>query len=94
MLRLLDELGLRNKLTYYKSSVSTYYNNQLYPMMNPMDLIKFSPLKFHNRIRAGLTVLYLQRVKNWQKLAKITAMEWLTKFAGKEVTSVMWEPLL
>ena len=94
MLRLLRELGLEDRLKYYKSSVSTYCNNQLYPMMNPMDLIKFSPLKFHNRIRAGLTVLYLQRVKNWQKLAKITAMEWLTKFAGKEVTSVIWEPLL
>lgn len=94
MLRLLRELGLEDRLKYYKSSVSTYCNNQLYPMMNPMDLIKFSPLKFHNRIRAGLTVLYLQRVKNWQKLAKITAMGWLTKFAGKEVTSVIWEPLL
>jgi len=44
MLRLLEELGLRDKLTYYKSSVSTYYGNQLYPMMNPMDLLKFSPL--------------------------------------------------
>ena len=94
MLRLLEELGLRDKLTYYKSSVSTYYGNQLYPMMNPMDLLKFSPLKFHNRIRAGLVVLYLQNIKNWRKLAKISAMEWLTKFAGKQVTDVIWEPLL
>ena len=94
MIRLLEELGLRDKLTYYKSSVSTYYGNQLYPMMNPMDLIKFLPLKFHNRIRAGLVVLYLQNVKNWRKLAEISAMEWLTKFAGKQVTDVIWEPLL
>ena len=94
MIRLLEELGLRDKLTYYKSSVSTYYGDQLYPMMNPLDLIKFLPLKFHNRIRAGLVVLYLQNVKNWRKLAKISAMEWLTKFAGKQVTDVIWEPLL
>ena len=94
MIRLLEELGLRDKLTYYKSSVSTYYGSQLYPMMNPMDLIRFLPLKFHNRIRAGLVVLYLQNAKNWRKLAKISAMEWLTKFAGKQVTDVIWEPLL
>ena len=94
MIRLLEELGLRDKLTYYKSSVSTYYGSQLYPMMNPIDLIKFLPLKFHNRIRAGLVVLYLQNVKNWRKLAEISAMEWLTKFAGKQVTDVIWEPLL
>lgn len=94
LFKLLDELGIQDKLTFHKSSISTYYDNQLYPMMNPMDLIKFSPLYFHNRIRAGLVVLYLQKVKNWRKLASFTAMEWLTKFAGKQVTDVIWEPLL
>ena len=94
MMALLQELGISDKLTFHKSSVSTYYGGKLYPMMNPMDLIKFAPLKFHNRIRAGLSVLYLQKVKNWENLTTITAMEWLTKFAGKEVTDVIWEPLL
>ena len=94
LFKLLDELGLQDNLTFHKSSISTYYDNQLYPMMNPMDLIKFSPLYFHNRIRAGLAVLYLQKVKNWRKLASFTAMEWLTKFAGKQVTDIIWEPLL
>jgi protoporphyrinogen oxidase len=62
--------------------------------MNPIDLLNFSPLKFHNRIRAGLVVLYLQKLKNWEKLATITAMHWLKKYAGEQVTKIMWEPLL
>lgn len=94
MLALLDELELRNDLTYHKSSVSTYYDDHLYPMETPLDLIRFSPLKFHNRIRAGLCVLYLQQVKNWQGLTEITAIDWLRKWAGDEVTDVIWEPLL
>ena len=94
MLRLLEELDLLEGLTYHRSSVSTYYDGKLYPMMGPLDLIKFTPLSMLNRIRAGLSVLYLQRVKNWKRLTSITAMEWLTKYAGKQVTDVIWSPLL
>jgi protoporphyrinogen oxidase len=94
ILSLVDELGLKGKLEFYPSSVSTYYDDKLYPMMGPMDLIKFKPLSFINRIRAGVTVLWLQRVKDWKKLEKITALEWLRKYAGRQVTDVIWEPLL
>ena len=94
MMNLLSELGMSDKLIFHKSSVSTYYDGTLYPMKTPVDLIKFTPLKFHNRIRAGLSVLYLQKVKDWNKLTKITAMDWLTKYAGKEVTDIIWKPLL
>ena len=94
MIRLLKELNLENKLNFYKSSVSTFVNEKLYPMSNPTDLLKFSPLKFHNRVRLGLVVLYLQRVKNWQKLTEVSAIDWLNKYAGKEATKIVWEPLL
>lgn len=90
----LNELDLKDKLKFYKSSISTYYNNQLYPMTTPLDLLKFKPLKFHDRIRAGLSILYLQKIKNWKRLSSFTALKWLNKFAGKNVTKVIWEPLL
>ena len=94
MLKLLKELNLDESLTFHRSSVSTFIEGELYPMTNPFDLIRFSPLKLHNRIRLGLCVLYLQRIKKWQKLTKITALEWLNRFCGKEVTKVIWQPLL
>ena len=94
ILALAEELGFRDKLTYHKSSVSTYYDGTLYPMETPQDLIRFTPLSFINRIRAGVSVLYLQKVKNWRKLSDITALEWLRKNAGRQVTDVIWEPLL
>lgn len=94
MIALLQELGIYDKLTYHKSSVSTYYNDVLYPMETPLDLIRFTPLTFLNRIRAGVTMLYLQKVKNWHPLTAVTAIEWLTKYTGRQVTKVIWEPLL
>lgn len=94
MIALLKELGMEDDLSFYPSSISTYYKKKLYPMVSPLDLLKFTPLSFIDRIRAGLTVLYLQKVKNWQKLTSITAIDWLNKYAGTKVTSVIWEPLL
>ena len=94
ILGLVKELGLEDKLTFHKSSVSTYYGDTLYPMETPIDLIRFKPISFIDRIRAGVTVLYLQKVKNWRKLENITALEWLRKYAGRAVTDVIWEPLL
>ncbi len=94
MLRLLDEIDLKDDLTYYPSSVSTYYDGKLYPMMGALDLLRFTPLSLVNRVRAGVSVLYLQRVKNWKKLTSVTAIDWLTRYAGKQVVDVIWRPLL
>jgi protoporphyrinogen oxidase len=94
ILGLVDELGVRDRLEFHKSSVSTYYGGKLYPMETPIDLIRFTPISFFDRIRAGVTVLWLQRLKNWRSLEDITALEWLRKYAGRRVTDVIWEPLL
>jgi len=94
MLGLVKELGLVDKLSFHKSSVSTYYDGKLWPMESPIDLIRFTPIGFFDRIRAGLTVLWLQRVKNWRSLSEITALDWLRRYAGRRVSDVIWEPLL
>lgn len=94
ILGLAEELGLRDQITFHRSSVSTYYDGVLYPMMTPKDLLGFKPIGLVSRIRAGVTVLYLQKVRNWQRLTRITALEWLRRWAGREVSDVIWEPLL
>nr|WP_278245674.1 NAD(P)/FAD-dependent oxidoreductase [Limimaricola pyoseonensis] len=94
ILGLVDELGLKDKLRYHKSSVSTYYDGKLWPMEGPLDLIRFTPLKFVDRIRAGLSVLWLQRTKDWKRFENVTALDWLRRHAGRRVCDVIWEPLL
>lgn len=89
-----SELGIGDSLKWHDSSVSLYYDGKLYPFKGALDLIRFKPLSFLNRIRAGLTVLYLQRTKNWEKLQNISAYDWMLKYAGPQVTKVIWEPLL
>lgn len=88
------ELGIEDKLIWHDSSVALYYDGTLYPFKGAVDLIKFKPLSFVNRVRAGLVVLYLQRTNKWERFEKISAYNWMLKYAGKQVTRVIWEPLL
>ncbi|GEM_PF-88611 len=93
-LSLADELGVRDKLVFHDSSVATYYDGKLYPFMSPVDLLRFTPLSFLNRIRTGVVGLYLQHIKNWQPLTRITAYEWMKAKAGEQATEIIWKPLL
>lgn len=94
IIALTKELGINDKLKWHDSSVAIYYNDKLYPFMTPVDLLRFKPLSFVNRIRAGLVVFYLQKQNNWQPFVKQTALAWMRKYAGKQVCEVIWEPLL
>lgn len=94
IISLAKELGLGNKIEWHSSSISIYYGGQLFPFKGAKDLLLFKPLPFHDRLRAGLVVLYLQKTKNWKKFENITAYDWMLKASGKKVTKVIWEPLL
>jgi protoporphyrinogen oxidase len=94
LLGLAKELGIGEKAAFYKSSTATYYGGKLYRFMSAKDLLTFTPLPFFDRIRFGVTALYLQFLKNWRPLSKVTAYDWLMKWAGPKVTEVIWEPLL
>jgi protoporphyrinogen oxidase len=41
-----------------------------------------------------LIYLWLKFDKNWKKYEKITAVEWMEKWAGKRAFEVIWEPLM
>lgn len=92
--KLLKKLDIDSKLKFFPSSISTFYDGELYSMMSPLDLLRFKPLSFIDRIRAGVTALILQFIKNPKKLSSIIAVDWLNKWAGKKVTKIIWEPLL
>jgi len=94
IISLCDELGISKKLHWHESSLAIFVNGKIFPFMTPIDLLKFTPLKFHNRVRAGILALFLQKWKNYKIFENIGAYKWMLKWAGREVTRVIWEPLL
>lgn len=94
LLDLIDEIGLGHQMCWYQSKVGTLHGGKIYNFVTPLDLLKFKPLSFVNRIRLGLVTLMLRRQKNWRKLESITATDWLRKRAGEQVYKTFWGPML
>jgi protoporphyrinogen oxidase len=94
-INLINEIGLGDKLKFYPASNGIFYKGKLYPFSSITDmLIKFSPVPFSGRIRFTATSGYLKLTTRWKPLEKELALKWMNKWAGKETTKVIWEPLI
>ena len=91
---LLHELGLGDRLVWEDSKVGFFYQGKTYPFSTPRDLLRFTPVRFIDRVRMGLVTLYLQRVKNWRKFEGTTAASFMRKWMGRRNYEVIWEPML
>lgn len=91
---LIEELGQQDKVETSPTNTGVYYANRILKLSTPLDLLKFTPLPFADRIRLGLLTLRARRVDDWMALEDITAADWLRKLGGENVYKVMWEPLL
>lgn len=94
VLDLIDELGLDHLKRYVASNTGLYYVNSIFRLASPLDLLKFSPLPFVDRIRTGFMALYARKVNNWTKLEDISAEDWLVKVGGRKAYDKIWKPLM
>ena len=58
LLSLLDSLGLRDEVYWRPSSFAYADSGRIHPLNTPVDLLKFSPRSFIDRIRVGITGAY------------------------------------
>ena len=91
---LIQELGLGGKLAWLESTVGFYHGGKIWDFASPMDLLRFKPLPFLDRIRVGFWTFILQKTKSYNKFEGVTARDWLSKRMGRRGYEVIWEPLL
>ena len=91
---LVEELGLADRLVEHASRTGLYYANRHYRLASPLDVLRFDPLSWPDRIRLGLGTLRARRVDEWKPLEQVTSAEWLRQMFGPRVYEVVWEPLL
>ena len=94
ILDLVDRIGLGHQMRWIDSKVGTLYDGKIYNFVTPLDLLRFTPLSFIDRLRLGLVTLHLRRRKDWRSLEGVTAAEWLRKKAGDSVYDTFWGPML
>ena len=95
MLGLIRELGLEDKVRFPRPLTVMLYRNKWYPFDSILKALLFPGLGFGlNKIRFGFVGLFLRLTNNWRALEKVTADEWMLKYAGRQVYEQMWKPLL
>ncbi len=95
MMGLIQELGLQDKVIFPRPLTVMFYNGKFYPFDSILNALRFPGLGFGlNKIRFGFVGLFLRLTDNWRALEKVTANEWMLKWAGKQVYEQMWKPLL
>jgi len=94
MQNLIKEAGVEDKLHFTETKQAFYDNGQLYPFNTPVELMTYPPLKFFQRFRLGLQIVYSLMESDWREMDKVPVEDWLLKVSGKAVFEKVWKPLL
>lgn len=91
---LVKELGMEGDVVTLPSRTGMFFNGRMWKLSTPLDLMRFKALPFIDRIRLGLLVLQVRRVKDWRTIEHLSIREWLEPLCGKTVYRIVWEPLI
>jgi protoporphyrinogen oxidase len=79
---------------YWKPTTFAYaHQGRFFPLNTALDLLKFAPLRFIDRIRVGITGLYGRLVSD-KGLDDVTTVKWLTRLSGARAFAKFWQPML
>ncbi|WP_322015057.1 NAD(P)/FAD-dependent oxidoreductase [Paraburkholderia sp. J12] len=88
------ELGVENLIVTQPSRTGMYFNGRLWRLSTPLDLLKFTPLSILDRIRLGLLVFKVRKIRDWKTIEHLSIREWLEPLCGKNVFKIVWQPLI
>jgi len=92
--KLVKELGLEGDVILLPTRTGMYFNGRMWKLSTPLDLLRFKALSFIDRIRLGLLVFQVRRIKDWKTIEHLNIRDWLEPLCGKSVYKVVWEPLI
>jgi protoporphyrinogen oxidase len=92
-IKVLEELGLINKLHWVPTKMGYWYLNMLQPWGNPIALLKFKGLGLIAKFRYGLHAFLSTKRNNWRPLDKVDAVSWIKRWVGAEAYEVLWRRL-
>lgn len=92
--RLLEELGLADRLRWGITRTGFYTDGKLYSMSNTVEFLRFPPLNLIDKLRLGGTIFLASRIHDWRRLEQILSVDWLRRWSGRRVVERIWLPLL
>lgn len=91
---LLNELSLAADLEWGTTRTGFYVDGELYSLSNVAEFLRFPPLSLIEKARLGATILAASRITDGEPLESLTAVDWLTKYSGRNTVEKLWLPLL
>lgn len=92
-LKILDELGIADKMHWVETKMGYWYQGMLQPWGNPIALLKFKGLSFIAKFRYGLHAFLCTKRNDWKPLDNLDAVEWIKRWVGEEAYEVLWRRL-
>ena len=95
MKRLVRRLQFEDQVRFSKPKSVMFHAGKFYPFDSIPAALAYPGLGYGlNKIRFGFIGLYLRLTKNWRALEKVTAQDWMNRWAGNFVYRTMWEPMM
>ena len=91
---LLKELGIEDQVIYKESTMGVFSGGKTYAFNSIADLFKFKPITLIDKMRFGVSSLFLSKWANWDKYEHISCSKWLMKWSGKSTYKNLWDPML
>jgi protoporphyrinogen oxidase len=92
-LKVLQELGLEDKMHWRETKMGYFYQGRVQPWGNPITLLKFKGLGLTAKIRYGIHAFLCTRRDDWKPLDKLEATAWIRRWVGEEAWEVLWRRL-
>jgi len=93
LFKILDELGLSQKLRWVETRMGYWYKGQAQPWGDPLALLRFKGLGLWGKFRYGLHAFLATRKEDWSDLDRIDAATWLRNGVGEKAYEVLWRRL-
>jgi len=93
LLALLEDVGLRDHVGWRSTGMGMVVGRKRYPFNTPLDLLRFHPLRLHQRVWLGAVSRALPYLPQRRDLDEVRTDEWLCGLYGKELWQRIWEPL-
>lgn len=93
LLDLIEQVGLSGQLYWKNTRMGFIVDGKRYAFNGALDLLKFSPLKFFQRIRFGIASLMIRHLGKGIDLDNTRIEDWFIKLYGKDVWEKILQPL-
>ncbi|MEI7467125.1 MAG: NAD(P)/FAD-dependent oxidoreductase [Chloroflexota bacterium] len=94
LLKLSEEIGVRDRVIFCSPKTVSYYDGNFYPIFSPKDALTFPGVSLPAKVPWGLSAIFLKATSNWKNLEKITAHKWASRWMGKAAYEALIQPML